>query len=254
MKTAISAALRRVRLRQASRMAKKYGYELVAGPLTYNQDGLASTHNCDFMKDKLFMESYALGKRTGSWGAADIPWRAFVCCWAANKAKHLAGDFVECGVNKGGYSRAIMHYIDFPSLHKKFHLLDTFEGLSEKYITEAEKKEGVKPGGYEECYAEVKETFKDFNVQIIKGTVPDTLPQVETKKVCYLSIDMNCVAPEIAAAEFFWDKLASGAPLVLDDYGWAGHIEQKRAFDAFAAQRGVQVLSLPTGQGLIFKP
>ncbi|PYV66482.1 MAG: MtfD protein, partial [Acidobacteria bacterium] len=28
----------------------------------------------------------------------------------------------------------------------------------------------------------------------------------------------------------------------------------KKGFDLFAAQRGVEVLSLPTGQGLIFKP
>ena len=46
----------------------------------------------------------------------------------------------------------------------------------------------------------------------------------------------------------------SGAAIVLDDYGWFKHIEQKRAFDDFASRRGVQVLSLPTGQGLILKP
>ena len=65
---------------------------------------------------------------------------------------------------------------------------------------------------------------------------------------------MNCAAPEIAAAEFFRDNLVSGAVIVLDDYGWKGYIEQKKAFDDFASRKGVQVLSLPTGQGLIFKP
>ncbi len=65
---------------------------------------------------------------------------------------------------------------------------------------------------------------------------------------------MNTRDPEIAAAEYFWDKLVSGAAIVLDDYGWRKHIEQKRAFDDFASRRGVQVLSLPTGQGLILKP
>jgi hypothetical protein len=65
---------------------------------------------------------------------------------------------------------------------------------------------------------------------------------------------MNNVMPEIAAAEYFWDKLVSGAVMVLDDYGFGTHVEQKLGFDAFAARKGVQVLSLPTGQGLIFKP
>ena len=65
---------------------------------------------------------------------------------------------------------------------------------------------------------------------------------------------MNCEIPEIAAAEFFWDTLVSGGVIVLDDYGWQGHIVQKHAFDLFSSRKGVQVLSLPTGQGLIFKP
>ena len=73
-------------------------------------------------------------------------------------------------------------------------------------------------------------------------------------KVCYLSIDMNCVAPEIAAAEYFWHKLVPRAVIVLDDYCWGTHYEQKLALDRLAARRGARVLALPTGQGLIFKP
>ena len=64
---------------------------------------------------------------------------------------------------------------------------------------------------------------------------------------------MNIVEPEIAALEFFWDKLVPGALVVLDDYGWGDHIEQKRAIDAFAMNRGTSVLNLPTGQGLMIK-
>ncbi len=84
--------------------------------------------------------------------------------------------------------------------------------------------------------------------------IPDTLPQVKAEKVCYLLIDMNCAAPEIAAAEYFWDKLVSGAAIILDDYGWDGHIVQKQAMDEFARRKGVSVLQLPTAQGLILKP
>lgn len=185
----------------------------------------------------------------------EIHWRVYIVFWAASKVKNLEGDFVECGVYKGGYSRAVMHYINFRKLNKKFYLLDTFCGLSDKYILEEERKIGRRPAGYEECYESVKETFKDFsNVEIIRGTIPDTLAQVKTEKVAYLSIDMNCVSPEIAAAEYFWDKLVSGEIIVLDDYNYAGYMPQKRAFDEFASKRGVQCLQLPTGQGLIFKP
>jgi hypothetical protein len=65
---------------------------------------------------------------------------------------------------------------------------------------------------------------------------------------------MNCVIPEIKAAEYFWDRMMSGGMILLDDYGWHGFEEQKKGFDKFAMERGVQVLTLPTGQGLIIKP
>ena len=42
--------------------------------------------------------------------------------------------------------------------------------------------------------------------------------------------------------------------VVLDDYGFRAHIEQKHAMDAFARSVGVSILSLPTGQGMISKP
>lgn len=222
---------------------------------TYNEDGLATEHNCDFMQDQLFLESYGLGERTGSWRGAKPHWRAYVCCWAAEKAKTLEGDFVECGVNKGGYALTVMNYTGFRNLEKRFYLLDTFSGFVDKYITDEERKLGRRAGTkFEECHEDVVRTFKGWNAVIVRGAVPETLPLVESKKVCYLSIDMNCVIPEIAAAEFFWDKLVSGAVMVLDDYGWAGHHLQKRAFDRFASDRRVSVLSLPTGQGLVLKP
>ena len=232
-------------------------WELVPGGFTYNQDGLATVTNCDFLNDPRFQEAYRLGEQTGSWQDAKIHWRVHVLCWAADRASRLEGDFVECGVNRGGFSRAIMHFVDFPKLGKTFYLLDTFRGLEDRLVSDAERKRGIGVGKwfqYKECYEEVCKTFEGFPVIIVRGVVPETLPQVKTAKVCYLSIDMNCAAPEIAAAEYFWDKLVSGAVIVLDDYGWGGHEEQKLAFDSFAARKGVMVLSLPTGQGLIFKP
>jgi hypothetical protein len=255
--TAVRSIRRIVKLNHVSSMVNYLAgeYELVEGPLNYNADGLACSTNCDFLNDERFIKAYELGKSTGSWGDYDVRWRAYVACWAAAHVKTLAGDFVECGVNRGGLSRTVIDYVDFPSLPKKFYLLDTFQGLSAACISDAEKKRGIEPGGYEECYEAVVESFKGFNVEIVRGVVPETLAMVRTGQVCYLSIDMNCAGPEIAAAEFFWDKLVSGAVIVLDDYGRGDrYYEQKVAFDHFAAAKSVQILSLPTGQGLIFKP
>ena len=221
----------------------------------YFQDGLLTVHNSDFRRDPKFRQAYKLGKATGSWGRQDVEWRAYICCWAAWSVRNKEGDFVECGVNRGGLSRTVMHYVDFDELDKQFWLLDTYQGLVDRLISEDERRLGILPGGYEPCYDKVVETFRFApRVRIIKGIVPDTLAQVTADKICYLSLDMNNTAPEIAAAEHFWDRLVSGGIIVLDDYGWTKQINQKRAFDGFANTRAVKVLSLPTGQGLIIKP
>ena len=64
---------------------------------------------------------------------------------------------------------------------------------------------------------------------------------------------MNAVMPEIAALDFFWDKISKGGVILLDDYGFKEHLAQKETQDVWAKNHGVAILSLPTGQGLIIK-
>lgn len=226
---------------------------------TFAGDSLVSWHNTEFLEDPAFIRAVEAGNERGSWiRTYDVRWRYHVILWAAWRAARLDGDFVECGVNRGGFSRAVVEYVDFANLPKTFYLMDTFDGLVEAYITPEERAMGVTRDAfakYTECFDDVRDAFRAFpNVVLVRGPIPDTLPQVTPEKVSYLSIDMNVVTPEIAAAEWFWDRLVPGAVMILDDYGHAPHVLQKHAFDVFAAKRGVQVLMLPTGQGLIFKP
>jgi O-methyltransferase len=218
---------------------------------TYTEDGLAARRLTSFLYSEKFNAAYDAGKRTGSWGTMDLRWRVFVACWAAGHAKMIPGDFVECGVNRGGMSRAVMEYIEFGTTDKKFYLLDTYSGIpSGMRCASADL-----PFEYSECFEAVKQTFKQFsNVRVIRGIVPQTLPEVDSKCIAYLSIDMNCAEPEIAAAEYFWDRISSGGVIVLDDYCYSEHYEiQNKAFDEFARNRNLEVLAIPTGQGLIFK-
>ncbi len=230
-------------------------YSLVQGRLNYSQDGLYATCNTDFLKEPKFVEAFRLGREAGILNATPIHYRAYIACWAALKARSLEGDFVECGVYRGAMSRMIVHYIDFHELpQKRFYLLDTFSGIPRESLSEEELR-SRRPADFGESLDEVRSTFQAFpNVLIVPGTVPETLAHVKTDKVCYVSLDMNAAQPEIAAAEYFWPKMSSGAVIVLDDYGWPFHEVQKREFDAFAERHGVKVLPMPTGQGLIFKP
>jgi O-methyltransferase len=226
-------------------------------PLTYHTDGLVTTNNCDFIKEDRFTKAYTAAAATNPWPGFTLQWRVYVVCWFANHVKNLPGDFVECGVNTGAYARAVIDYINFNSTGKTFFLLDTFEGMPDHLVNQDEKNVGVQlylKDHYKNVYDQVKATFKDFNVKIIKGVVPDTLAECNTDKICYLSIDMNSAEPEIAAAEYFWNKVVPGGVVLLDDYGFPMHINQKKAFDDFAKRKGVEILCLPTGQGIIIKP
>jgi hypothetical protein len=234
---------------------EKFKHGIYYGPITYSADGLVTCSNCDFIEEPNFAKAYAAAAATNPWPGFTLQWRVYTICWFANQAKLLEGDFVECGVNTGAYARAIIEYTNFNSLQKKFFLFDTFEGFVTDQVTEGEKAAGINKyaTAYKDVYAQVRETFKDFNVQIVKGRVPETLTECQSEKICFLSIDMNAVVPEIAAITYFWPKLVKGAVIMLDDYGFPNHIHQKNAFDAFAQEQGLQVLSLPTGQGVLIK-
>ena len=87
------------------------GRTVVQGPLTYESDGLFTTNRCDFIAEPRFREAYRLGNHTGHKFRENpddlhIEWRVHVLCWAATQALRQEGDFVECGVNTGIFSRA----------------------------------------------------------------------------------------------------------------------------------------------------
>ena len=223
----------------------------------YGEDHLFTFNAAPFLDDEDFLRAYQLGEKTNSWHGASIRWRAYVACWAGLYASKLDGDFVECGVNRGGLARAIIDYVGFERLNKRFYLIDTFGGLVPACLSEEEIKKGI-PSVYS-YYADnsaeiVGKTFARFqNVRIVQGVVPNVLSNLPISRVAFLSLDMNCTMPEIRAAEYFWERMCCGGVMVVDDYGNPLHCEQQKAFDRFARDRGVEVLALPTGQGLIFK-
>ena len=223
------------------------------GPITYSFDSLVTSNNCDFINDEKFAKAYDLAKATNPWENFNSYWRVYINCWAASKALELEGDFVECGVNTGAYARAVIEYVGLNRSNKKFYLFDTYEGIVREQLTENEIKLGIQNYKYKNVYEEVTKTFDGLPAVIVKGKVPETLSEFKGNHVAYLSIDMNAVFPEIQAMNYFWPKVVKGGLVVLDDYGFPLHIEQKKAFDEFAKKNNFEILSLPTGQGLIIK-
>jgi len=230
----------------------------------YSQDGLQSIHNHEFMLDPNFCKAYGRGVlacgQDYRWH-----WRVHVGLWVAYSASKLKGDFVECGVNRGFLSSAIMEYLNWDSLNKTFYLMDTFSGIDERYLSVEELAEGILERNTGEFYTKSAEPVKDNfsqweNIQIIVGSIPETLTAVETDCIAYLHLDMNCAPPEVAAFNHFWERLVPGAFVLLDDYAYKdkeaykNNELQKVALDAAAAAKDLKIVSLPTGQGLLIKP
>lgn len=229
----------------------------------FHDDGLISIHNHDFMDDPDFRRAYARSVRSAQGKDDRWYWRVHVGLWAAGLALKLEGDFVECGVNWGMLSSAIMERYGWNDRGRDFWLMDTFGGIDARFVSDeelgraklAESAGKLDRGVYTADLEAVKANFAEWtHVRFVPGAIPETLPEVTAERIAFLHIDMNCAPPEVAALRHFWPRLAPGAPVLLDDYAYRGFEPQKRAMDALAAELDAPVLSLPTGQGLLFKP
>ena len=228
----------------------------------YAQDGLFTVHSDRFRADAAFRAAYARGVQASHGVDPGFEWRVHVALWAARTGLRVEGDFVECGVNAGFASSAIMKKLQWNTLGRRFYLIDTFSGpVLAQYSQEEVRKQrlgvarhALEAGAYVTDMDRIRANFAEWpNAIVVRGAVPEILERVEFGAVAFLHIDMNCALPERRALEFFWDRLSPGAVILLDDYAYYGHDCQRDAIDAAARVRGAEVLSLPTGQGVIVR-
>ncbi len=228
----------------------------------YAEDGLVTIHNDHFRRTPEFEAAYARGLKAANGVDPNFAWRVHVALWAAQASLCTPGDFVECGVNAGFMSSAIMQRLRWNTTGRRFHLVDTFEGPPLAQYDPAETKsgrrqlaeQGLAAGAFVTDLERVRANFAEWpEAVIVQGAVPDILPAVAATRVAFLHIDMNSALPERAALEFFWERLSPGAFVLLDDYAYHGYEHQANAMDAAAAAKGAEILSLPTGQGLIVR-
>jgi hypothetical protein len=155
-----------------------------------------------------------------------------------------------------------MRYLRWNTVERRFYLIDTFSGpvLDQYSLEEIERgrlSPAVKrwlPEATSLDDARVRANYSEWpSAVVVQGAIPEVLPALNIGAVALLHIDMNCAYPERAALEFFWDHLSPGGIVLLDDYAYFGHEQQTSAIDASVRALGANVLSLPTGQGVIIK-
>src|SRR6266481_1708466 len=89
------------------------GYELFNKRNGYAQDGLLTLHSDHFRNDPHFRAAYERGIKASAGVDPHFEWRVHVALWAARIAAKVSGDFVECGVNAGFISSAIMQRLNW---------------------------------------------------------------------------------------------------------------------------------------------
>jgi len=170
----------------------------------------------------------------------------------------IAGDFVECGVWKGGSSMAAaLTFLEHGCDDVELHLYDTFEGMTEP--TEADYRPGSGTRArdmYDEiartdgawCHSPLDEVAANMaatgypmdRVHLIKGKVEDTIPTAAPEAISILRLDTDWYESTRHEMEHLFPRLAHGGVLIVDDYGyWAG---AKKAIDEYIAAHGLTLM------------
>ena len=173
---------------------------------------------------------------------------------------HVPGDFVECGVWRGG-SAMVMAYslLDLGIRDKKLWLYDTFEGMTEPSLEDVELSSGEKAqtllsrterskerdiwcfSPMEDVAANLRKTgYPMAEVNLVKGDVLETLHSKSPDQISLLRLDTDWYASTKEELEVLYPKLQSGGVCLIDDYGyWGG---SKKAVDDYFDNNRIRVL------------
>ena len=182
-------------------------------------------------------------------------------------ASGVEGEFVECGVWRGGNALLAAGLFKLYGATRKVYLFDTFAGMTlpTEHDTAAMTGEDAhalylskaKESHNEFCYAsleDVKSAFKradllDANIIFIAGdvlstlAVPDNLPQ----QIAVLRLDTDWYESTRMELETLYPRLTIGGILMVDDYGyWNG---ARRAVDEYFAREPRPFLQYTDGTG-----
>ena len=171
----------------------------------------------------------------------------------------IEGDFVECGVWKGGSMVATANtLIAHDDTDRRLWLYDTFEGMSEpteddvdfmgraadRLLGEQDRLQSDSIWCFsplEQVRSVMQETgYPESKVNFVQGKVEDTLPQTKPERIALLRLDTDWYESTRCELEHLFPRMVNGGVLIVDDYGhWEGC---RRAVDEYFQKHGVRIL------------
>jgi O-methyltransferase len=180
------------------------------------------------------------------------PDRCYILISLARHASHLAGDFAECGVFKGGTALLLARVLK-SAARKRLYLFDSFHGLPP---IDKEKNPWFSDGQYSaESVDDVKELLKDFGsmIDIRCGWIPGTFQGLENNRYAFAHLDVDLYQSTLDCCSYFYSRLVAGGVLLFDEYAFAAARGEKDAVDEFFADKPESPITLPTGQAMVLK-
>lgn len=174
-------------------------------------------------------------------------------------AANIPGDFVECGVWKGGSSMlAATTLLHLGQTQRKLYLYDTFEGMSKPTdvdvsIRDSQPawetwKKSMSKEYNQWCYASLEEVVANLrstqypaeSLFFVKGKVEDTIPETIPEQIALLRLDTDWYESTYHELKMLLPKLARNGVLIVDDYGyWKG---AREAVDRYFEESGIHLL------------
>jgi O-methyltransferase len=167
----------------------------------------------------------------------------------------IQGDFVECGVWKGGSAMLIALTLKQLNVKdRKIMLFDTYEGMSEPTKHDVDINGNIADTLMNNsdksnqasvwCYASLAEVkynlgltgYPEENMLFIKGKVEQTIDDdLCIHQICLLRLDTDWYESTLHELNFLYPKLQPKGILILDDYGhWGG---AKKAVDEYFSHK-----------------
>jgi O-methyltransferase len=161
---------------------------------------------------------------------------------------NIPGDFVECGVWKGGSAMLIAYTLLKAGVtDRKIILYDTFEGMTKpggqdgEFEKEEWERNKISDTINRWCLADEKEAEMNMrstaypfeNIKIVKGKAENTIPQFAPLQIALLRLDTDWYESTKHELTHLFPLIEKKGVLIIDDYGaWQG---AKKAVDEYFA-------------------
>jgi len=202
---------------------------------------ISTNGNPDIYKDNEFKELYSF---CSSYTVTSVE-RMYALY---NAIKYLVenninGDFVECGVWRGGSAMLVAKYLEIKKVdNRKIYLYDTFEGMSKPNEKDIDVKGNKAMSSFSKlstgedssnwCDVNIEEVEKNMystgfakdNIFLVKGKVEDTIPAtIPENKISLLRLDTDWYESTKHELLHLYPMLIKNGVLIIDDFGhWEG--------------------------------